>query len=215
MLAIGNTSRRELFERLDKPLLLPLARRFVYAQWQPCTVHIDYHVEVDGHFYSVPYQLRLDNKHLEARVTAATVEVFAKGKRVASHACSHQRGRHTTVAEHMPKAHRAQLEWTPTRMIAWAENIGPNTAALVTVILEERPHPEQGYRSCLGILRLAKKYGEPRLEAACGKSLAVRARSYRHVEGVLKNGLDSVETDQPEPRPPVEHDNIRGGDYYH
>lgn len=208
-------SRRELFERIDKAHLLPLPSRFVYAQWQRCTVHIDYHVEVERHFYSVPYQLRLDDKHPEARVTATTVEVYSKGRRVASHVRNYQRGGHTTVAEHMPKSHRAQLEWTPTRMIAWAQNMGPNTAALVSVILEERPHPEQGYRSCLGILRLAKKYSEDRLEAACGKSLAVRARSYRHVEGVLKNGLDRVENDQPESRPPVDHENIRGGDYYH
>ena len=208
-------SRRELFERLDKPQLLPLPSRFVYCEWKRCTVHIDYHVEVDGHFYSVPHELRFDDKHPEARVTATTVEVYSRGKRVAAHARSHRRGGFTTVPEHMPKAHRSQLEWTPRRMIAWAEKVGPNTAALVTVILEERPHPEQGYRSCLGILRLSKKYGEGRLEAACGKSLAVRARSYRHVEGVLKHGLDRVEPDQPESRAPVDHENIRGGDYYH
>ena len=208
-------SRRELFERLDRPHLLPLAKRFAYCEWQRCTVHIDYHVEVDGHFYSVPHELRIDDKHPEARVTATTVEVFSRGKRVASHARGYRRGGFTTVPEHMPKSHRAHLEWTPRRMIAWAETIGPSTAGLVSVILEERPHPEQGYRSCLGILRLAKKYGGERLEAACGKSLAVGARSYRHVEGVLKNGLDRIDRDQAEPRAPVDHENIRGGDYYH
>lgn len=208
-------SRRELFERLDKPHLKPLARRFEYCEWQRCTVHIDYHVEVDGHFYSVPHELRFEDKHPEARVTATTIEVYSRGKRVAAHARSHRRGGFTTVPEHMPKAHRSQLEWTPTRMIAWAEKVGPNAATLVTAILKERPHPEQGYRSCLGILRLSKKYGDDRLEAACGKSLAVHARSYRHVEGVLKHGLDRVEQDQPELRPPVDHENIRGGDYYH
>lgn len=208
-------SRRELFERLDKPHLLPLASRFVYAEWKRCTVHIDYHIEVDGHFYSVPHDLRIDDKHPEARVTAGTVEVYSRNKRVASHRRSYKRGGFTTVPEHMPKAHRAHLEWSPTRMIAWANKIGPNTTGLVTVILEERPHPEQGYRSCLGILRLAKKYGDERLEAACGKSLAVGARSYRHVEGVLKNGLDRASRDEAEDRPPVDHENIRGGDYYH
>ena len=208
-------SRRGLFERLDRPHLLPLASRFAYCEWKRCTVHIDYHVEVEGHFYSVPHELRIDDKHPEARITAATVEVYSRGKRVAAHARSYRRGRFTTVTEHMPKSHRAHLEWTPRRMIAWANKVGPNTTGLVTVILEERPHPEQGYRSCLGIMRLAKKYGDERLEAACGKSLAVGARSYRHVEGVLKNGLDRVDRDQPESRAPVDHENIRGGDYYH
>jgi transposase len=207
-------SRRSLFERLDKPHLRPLASRFVYCEWQRCTVHIDYHVEVDGHFYSVPHELRLADKHPEARITATTVEVYSRGKRVAAHARSHRRGGFTTVAEHMPKAHRSQLEWTPKRIVAWAEKVGPNTAALVTAILKERPHPEQGYRSCLGILRLSKKYGDERLEAACNKSLAVHARSYRHVEGVLKHGLDRVDDDQPKTRPPVDHENIRGGGYY-
>ena len=208
-------SRRERYERLDKPHLLPLASRFVYAQWQRCTVHIDYHVDVDGHFYSVPHELRIDDKHPEARLTSTTVEVFSKGRRVASHVRSHKRGGFTTVPEHMPKAHQAHMEWTPPRMIAWATSIGSNTEGLVTVILKERPHPEHGYRSCLGILRLAKQYGDARLEAACGKSLAVGARSYRHVASVLKNGLDQSEPEAAQPRLPVVHENIRGGGYYH
>ena len=208
-------SRRELFGRLDKPQLLPLQPRFVYAEWKRCTVHIDYHVEVDGHFYSVPYELRIDDKHPEARVTTSTVEVFSKGRRVASHVRNFRRGGFTTVPEHMPKAHRAHMEWSPRRLINWGHSIGPNTEALIAAILEDRPHPEQGYKSCLGILRLAKKYGHERLEVACGKSLAVRARSYRHVEGVLKNGLDRVDNEAPNERPAVAHDNIRGGDYYH
>jgi transposase len=212
-----DASRRELFERLDKPELLPLASRFQYAEWSQCTVHIDYHVAVDGHFYSVPHELRTEaKKRLEARATVATVEVFSKGRRVASHVRKHnKRGGYTTNPEHMPKAHRAHMEWTPTRMIAWAAKIGPNTEGLVTVILSERPHPEQGYRSCLGILRLSKKYGDQRLEVACGISLSVRARSYRHVAGVLENGLDRVARDAPETSPAIAHENIRGGDYYH
>lgn len=208
-------SRRELFERLDKPALLPLASRFVYAEWSRCTVHIDYHIAVDGHFYSVPYELRLDDKRVEARATVSTVEIFSKGRRVASHVRSYEKGKYTTKPEHMPKAHRAHMEWSPSRMINWASTIGPNTEGLVTAILNERPHPEQGYRSCLGILRLAKKYGNGRLEAACGISLAVRARSYRHVEGVLKNGLDKVEQAAAEDKAPIQHENIRGSDYYH
>lgn len=178
-------------------------------------MHIDYHVAVDGHFYSVPYELRRDGKHVEARTTALTVEIFAKGRRVASHARKHTKGGYTTIREHMPKSHRAHMDWTPKRMIAWASKIGPNTEGLVSVILSERPHPEQGYRSCLGILRLPKTYGDKRLEAACGISLSVRARSYRHVAAVLKNGLDRVDQDAPETTTPVAHENIRGGDYYH
>jgi transposase len=207
-------SRRELFERLDKPQLLPLASRFQYAEWSQCTVHIDYHVAVDGHFYSVPYELRTEAKHVEARATAFTIEVFAKGRRVASHARSYDKGGCTTIPEHMPKAHRAHMEWTPTRMINWASKIGPNTEGLVTVLLNDRPHPEQGYRSCHGILRLAKEYSDARLEAACGISLSVRARSYRHVASVLKNGLDRVDRDATQTSTPVVHENIRGGGYY-
>lgn len=208
-------SRRELFERLDKPHLLPLASRFEYAEWSRCTVHIDYHVVVDGHYYSVPHGLRSECKHVEARATVATVEIFAKGRRVASHARRRNKGGFTTKPEHMPKAHRAHMEWTPKRMLNWAQKIGPNTEGLVSAILRDRPHPEQGYRSCLGILRLAKKYTDERLEVACGISLQVRARSYRHVEGVLKNGLDRVEKNEPESPPAIDHENIRGPGYYH
>src|SRR5690606_31312539 len=152
-------------------------------------------------------ELRRDGKHVEARATAVTVEVFAKGRRVASHVRSHHKGQHTTIPEHMPKAHRAHMEWTPKRMITWASKIGPNTEGLVSAILSERPHPEQGYRSCLGILRLSKKYGDERLEAACGISLSVRARSYRHVAAILKNGLDRVDRDAAETTTTVVHEN--------
>jgi transposase len=193
--------------------LQPLPGRYVYAEWRGCTVHIDYHVELDGHFYSVPYRLRMDEKRLEARLSGSTIEVYARGRRVTSHRRSYAKGGYTTNPEHMPKAHQAHMEWTPNRMIHWASTIGPNVESLVTVILKERPHPEQGYRSCLGILRLAKKYGESRLESACRCSLAVGARSYRHVDGVLKNGLDKLEHDTEE-RPPIQHANIRGSDYY-
>jgi transposase len=208
-------SRRELYERLDKPTLLPLpAERFEYADFVKCTVNIDYHVDVFQHYYSVPYELRVIGKNLEARVTVTTVEILANGRRVTSHTRSFEKFKHTTKPEHMPKAHRAHMEWTPTRMINWARKIGPNTEALVTAILEEKRHPEQGYRSCLGILRLAKRYGDDRLEVACGRALKVRARSYRHVDGILKNGLDRVPEHDAPVKPPILHENIRGGEYY-
>ncbi len=209
-------SRRELFERLDKPALKPLpAEPFVYAEWKKVRVNIDYHVEVGHHFYSVPYALV--HQQLEARVTATTVELYRNGERVASHARSEARGRHTTKPEHMPKAHQKHLEWTPTRITHWAGTIGHKTRELVEAILADRPHPEMGYRSCLGILRLAKQYGNERLEAAAARALSVRARSYRHVESILKRGLDKLPlaTAPSQAALPLEHENVRGGRYYH
>lgn len=211
----GGVSRRQLFEELDRPALAPLpAQRFVYATWKRVKVNIDYHVEVAKHYYSVPHHLA--GEYLEARFTATTVELFHNGQRVAGHVRSYNDGRHTTTAEHMPKAHRAHMQWTPSRIMNWAEKAGPSVAALVGSILESRPHPEQGYRSCLGILRLAKRYGPERLEAACSRALRVNARSYKHVESILRNGLDKMPSsrDRTSEREPLEHDNVRGPDYY-
>lgn len=211
-------SRRELFERLDKPALRALpAAAFDYAEWKVARVNIDYHVEVDHHFYSAPFAL--SHEQVDVRLGSATIELFHKGQRVASHVRSHARGRHTTDSAHMPKAHQKHLEWTPSRILDWAVKIGPSTRALAEAILSDRPHPEQGYRSCLGILRLGKRYGDQRLEAACARALTVRARSYRHIDSILKNGLDRLPaaevgtTDASIPSEP--HENIRGGQYYH
>ena len=210
-------SARELFERVDQPALRALpSEPFVYAEWKKARLNIDYHAEIDHHYYSAPHPLV--HEQVEARVTATTVEIFHRGQRVASHARSYVRGGHTTNPEHMPKAHQKHLEWTPSRITHWARSIGPKTRELVEAILTERRHPEQGYRSCLGILRLAKRYGNDRLEAAAMRALGVRARSYRHVELILKNGLDRMpspaETEEPGATPVV-HENIRGGGYYH
>jgi transposase len=145
------------------------------------------------------------------------VEIFHRGERVASHLRSYERGRHTTVAEHMPKSHRKHLEWTPSRIIEWAGTIGPQTGQLARAIISDRPHPEQGYRSCLGILRLSQRYGRERVEMACGRALQAGARSYRHVDSILKNGLDRVpllEILDAIPGPIIIHENVRGGDYY-
>ena len=210
-------SRRELFERLDRPALKPLPEQpFVHAEWKLARVNIDYHIEIDHHYYSVPHALR--GEKVEARLTAATVEIFHKGPRVASHARSFARGRHTTIAGHMPVAHQKHLQWSPTRLIDWAGKVGSSTARLVEAILAERPHPEQGYRSCLGILRLERRYGNQRLEAACARALVFKARSYRHVESILRNGLDRVPVNPPvreQAQSTSPHENIRGGDYYH
>ena len=207
-------SRASLFAELDAPALRPLpARRFEYAVWKSAKVNIDYHVEVDRHWYSVPY--RLVGERADVRLSATTVELFVKGQRVASHLRSRSRGRHTTEPGHMPEAHRRHLEWSPGRIVRWAEQTGPATAALVRAILESRPHPEQGYRSCLGILRLGRRYGPERLEPACARALAIGARSYRSVDSILRTGLDRSPLPEASPAVPGRrHENVRGGSYY-
>ena len=182
-------SRKTLFETLDRPALKPPPiYPYLYVDWKTAQVNIDYHVEVDHHYYSVPYQLV--HESLDVRLTETSVEILFKSRRVASHLRSYQKGKHTTCREHMPKAHQKYLEWSPSRFIRWATHIGPQTQNLVTFILENRPHPEQGYRSCLGLLRLGKIYSPERLEAACARALEMKAHSYKNVESILKNGLD-------------------------
>jgi len=211
------TTRRGLFETIDKPALKPLPScRYEYAQWKKATVNIDYHIEIDHHYYSVPYQLV--RKQVEVRLATHTVEVLFKHRRIASHQRSYKRGGFTTLPEHMPEAHRRYLEWTPSRIIKWAGEIGPYTQTLVTEILNSRPHPQQGYRASLGIIRLSKRYSNPRLEAACARAVAIRAFSYKSVESMLKKGLDQqplpVISHSP-PLPLMLHENIRGNNYYH
>jgi transposase len=208
-------SRRALFEQLDRPALRPLpAQPYVFAEWKKVRVNIDYHVEVDGHYYSVPYPLV--RKQLEARFTARTVECFYKGQRVASHLRSPLKGRHTTVGEHMPASHRHYAEWTPQRLIRWAEKTGPATAAVIQTIIERRVHPQQGFRSCLGILRLGKGFGEERLEAACRRALRLGACSYKSIESILRQGLDRKALPEPQEQElSIEHTNLRGSQYYH
>ena len=208
-------SRRELFERLDQLALGPLpAEPFVYGTWKLARVNIDYHVELEGHYYSVPYSLV--HERVELRSTLSTVEIFHRGQRIAAHARSTHRGHHTTIAAHMPKAHLRHLEWTPSRITGWAEHIGPQTAALVVAILADRPHPEQGFRSCLGLLRLGQRDGAARLEAACARALAPGARSYRHVDAILKHGLDRLGAPAPAPQLTLApaHEHLRGRSYY-
>ena len=209
-------SRQSLFESLDRPALSPLPDHpYQYAEWKLVRVNIDYHVEVEGHYYSVPYTLV---KHqLEARISAHTVELFHQGKRVASHRRSPHKGRHTTIVGHMPKAHQHYAEWTPTRLIRWAEKTGGACARLVETILASRPHPQHGFRSCLGLMRLGKRYGADRLEAACRRAMAIGACSYKSIESILKHELDR----QPLPQQPettatdMHHVNVRGPNYYH
>ena len=208
-------SRQRVFESLERPALRPLPTQpYDYAEWKLARVHLDYHVEVDGHDYSVPY--RLVKQQLDVRLSAQVVEIFHKGARVASHQRSPLKGRHTTVAVHMPKAHQHYAEWTPQRLVLWAAQTGEATAQVVETILASRPHPQQGFRACLGIRRLGKRYGEARLEAACQRALRIGACSYKRLESILKHDLDQ----QPLPGPPaaapvITHSHIRGAQYYH
>src|SRR5436190_16102019 len=207
-------SRREFFEGLDRPELLPLpSEPYEYAEWRRARVAPDYHVEVRGHFYSVPS--RLIRQVVEVRVSEQAIEVFHRGVRVASHARSPVQRRHTTIPEHMPSAHRRYAFWTPARLLAAAEKIGPSTIALCEALMRAKPHPEQGFRSCLGILALARGYGPERLEAACWRGTSTGATSYRSIASILQNGLDKAFLSETAPDPdPIRHGNIRGRDYY-
>jgi transposase len=207
-------SRRSLFESLDKPALRPLpAERYQYGDWETHRVNIDYHVVFDHHWYSVPYQLT--QQEVEVRGTATTVEIFHRGVRVASHARSSVPHRATTLNEHRPKAHQRHLEWTPSRLVDWAGKTGPATAELFDRILASKRHPEQGYRSCLGILRLGKRYPDQRLEAAARRALALNACSYHSVKSMLEHNLDGLSIEPAaEPGPPLNHPNIRGSEYF-
>lgn len=206
-------SRRALFQELDRPALLPLPeKRFEFAGWKNALVGIDYHVEFDGHYYSVPH--RLIHQRLAVRATATTIEVFSGDLRVAAHVRSHQKGKHSTLAEHMPERHRAYAEWSPERFTRWADTVGPETRALLEAIFGSRVHPEQGYRTCLGLMRLAKSYPKERFEAACRRARVVGHNSYRGVANILKAGLEAVPLDDVDEATPALHDNIRGASYY-
>ena len=175
----------------------------------------EFSIDVERHLYSVPHALV--HQEVEARLNADTIEILVGRKSVALHPRSYVRGAFTTTVAHMPSAHRAQAEWTPSRILAWAEKVGPATRALCDAILKDRPHPEQGFRSCLGILRLARRDGDARLEAAAVRALQVGVRSYRHVDSILKRGLDRVplhDADAPS-SPVLLHENIRGPRAYH
>jgi transposase len=208
-------SRAEMFDGLDRPALKPLpAEPFLYAEWRLRRVSLDYHVDLEGHYYSVPF--RLIKEQVEARLTARTIEIFHKGERVAVHRRGGLRGRHTTVPEHMPSSHRRYADWTFERLQREAAAVGPSTGRLVALILESKPHPEQGFRACLGILRLARQYGRDRLEAACDRGLDIGARSYGSIHSILQTGLDRTRS---APRSdqgalPLDHPNIRGSGYY-
>lgn len=209
-------SRKELFETLDRPALKPLPlKNYEMAFWKKAKVNLDYHVELGRHYYSVPY--RFVHKTVKLRYTRSIVEIYYQGMRVASHRRSQRNYSHTTNPDHMPKEHRSMLDWTPSRFLRWAKNIGPCTENMIRTILESRQHPEQGYRSCLGLLRLEKEYGSGRLENACARALHFGLVSRKHVLSILKTNQDHLPLpvkENPE-QYLKDHENLRGSDYYH
>lgn len=207
-------SRRQLFVTLDQPALRPLPETpYCLATWKKARVSLDYHVEFDHHYYSVPCSLV--HQEVFLRATDTTLEVFHKHRRVASHPRSRVRGHFTTLPEHMPAAHRAYGEWSPERFLRWAQDIGPNTQRLVAGVLTSRQHPQQAFRSCLGILRLGSRYGQGRLEAACGRGLAAGIATYKGLRNILEARLDQVKDEPVPPFVPTPHALIRGEGYYH
>jgi transposase len=213
--------RASAFASIDLPAMMPLPpQRYEFAEWKSATVNIDYHVELGAHYYSVPHNLV--RQKVDVRFTATTVECFFKGRRVAAHARSNRRGRHTTIAEHMPESHRRHQQWTPGRLLNWALSIGPGTRNVVQWQLENRPHPEQGYRACLGLLNLARHYGEARLEAACCRALAIGSPTRKRIKSILEAKLDqhpelfpaAALTDAAAAALKVSHANVRGPEYF-
>jgi len=209
-------TRETMFEDLDKPALKPLPlESYVYAEWKKAKPHIDYHIEAKGFYYSVPYQLA--GKQLEARITQHIIEVFYKGKRVASHQRSYDPSRrYITVREHMPKSHQKYLDWTPQRIINWASKTGTATAQTMKIVMKSRSHPQQGFRACMGIMNLGKEFTQDRLEAACSRALAIGSPSYKSIQAILKKGLDRLPTQKEVPQQTsfINHSNIRGPQYY-
>lgn len=207
-------SRAELFAEIDRPRLAALPDEpYTFARWKRCRVAPDYHIEIEGHWYSVPF--RLIRELVDARITDRTVEIFHKGQRAASHALAPNRRGHTTIADHMPSSHRRHGKWTPGGMIAAGEKIGPSTAAFFEAVMTDRPHPEQGFRTCLGILSLARNYDRTRIDAACRRGILIKARSVASIRSILQNGLDKAFLEETPEHEPLRHGNIRGQEYFH
>ena len=206
--------RRDVFERMERPVLKPLPdQRYELGEWQTVGVNVDYHVEIDGHYYSVPFGLI--KQRVSARYTHSSVECFHKSQRVAAHVRSFLKGQHTTLPEHRPPAHQKHLAWTPERIVSWAGTIGPNCRAAAQQIMASRPLPEHGFRPCLGLIRLGKRYSNERVNRACGRAIRLNIVGYRHIENMLKSGRDKIPLPEEQAAPAiVAHDNVRGAGYY-
>jgi transposase len=206
-------SRRDLFETLERPALAPLPDTdHEFAEWHLVRVSLDYHVEVCGFFYSVPHQLI--REQVDTRATARIVEVFHRGKRVAVHERRYGGRRHGTDPDHMPSSHRRYAEWTPDRFCRWGGSIGPETEGLVTAILANRPHPEQGFRTCIGVLRLFKDLDPARAERVASRAVAIGALTYKSIASIIANKLDRT-APAAEPQAVIAHANLRGSGYFH
>ena len=203
-------SRKSVYESVEKEVLRPLPdTRYEYAEYKKAKVNIDYHIEVDGHYYSVPY--RQIGNTVDIQIASRTIAVYKESKQIAIHPRSRKKGRHSTIPEHMPKAHQEYGQWTPNRIISWSQSLGQSVGELVQKVIARKEHPAQGYRSALGIIRLEKSYGKQRLETACKKALQCGSLSYPGVKSILEKGLDKNLLEQPKPRPlPKNHANIRG-----
>jgi transposase len=206
-------SRASVFAEIDQPALRPLpTTRYDFAVWTKAKVSLDYHLQIDRNFYSVPYHLV--GSVLDVRTSANVVEIFFKNRRVASHKRSYAKNIAVTEAAHMPSSHRRHAQWTPSRIVHWAQKTGPSTAQFIAALMAARPHPEQGFRSALGVLRLEKRYGPERLELACARSLAIHSFSYKSVASILQHGLDQRPLAAVPMRANPTHSNIRGANYY-
>lgn len=211
-------SRLSQFQQLDQPALKPLPTSpYEYRHVKKARVHLDYHVEYERHYYSVPYQLVKEEVMVHAGDTMLVI--FHQGRQVAAHPRAHQAGGHTTDVQHMAKAHRKHQDWSPQRFLNWARDIGQHTHTVIAYQLESRRHPEHGYRACLGLLNLSKKYGKARLEAACHRATHIGGMHYKNIASILSNSMDKVPFDpattDPQTTLPLMHDNVRGSDYYH
>ena len=212
-------TRLSQFEQLDKPVLRELpANQYQYVEIKQARVHIDYHIEYDKHYYSVPHHLV--KQAIEVQASKSTVAIYSHGQRVASHPRNYRKGAHSTCMEHMPQAHRAMSEWSPERFLSWAGDIGQETREVVNHLLQEKRHTEQSYRRILALLSNTKKYGRERLNAACGRALLINSPTRSSVESILKQGMDRVPVELPADAVQEElcldhHENVRGEDYYH
>jgi len=208
-----NKSRKELFETLDKPNALSLpAQRYEFAEWKKARVNVNYHISFDQHDYSVPYTLI--GQIIEVRATCHTVEIIKSGQCVCSHQRSYRSHHYTTVSSHMPPAHKKYLEWTPQRILNWAEKYGPAVKVLTQKIMAQRHHPEQAFKACLGIIRLEKHYSAQRLNAACQRAIDYKIYTYKGVHNILQKNLDQIGLETTSTKPAIRHENIRGADYY-
>jgi transposase len=207
-------SRRQMFEHVERPALRPLpAEEYQYAQWLLARVGVDYHVEADGYFYSVPHTLI--RSEVDVRLAERTVEIFHRGQRVAAHQRRYGGRRHGTLADHMPRSHRRYAEWSPERFQRWARNFGTSTEGLIVAILANKPHPEQGFRTCLGVLRLYRGLPADRAEAVSARAVAIGALNYRSIASIIANNLDRAPPARSEASTVIDHGNIRGRNYFH